>query len=167
MTRRLPVLAATLMLAAAAAQALPYKATLLVRDDDPRLARNRVERAYFGHPTGAPADGLAVALKEAELEMESAGTSVKLDVVPVGSAAAAKDAAAKAEKAGAAALVAELPTDWLLAATDAVKLPVLNIGEAADRLRGPDCRPRLLHLLPSERMRADAIGQWLVARKWA
>jgi ABC transporter substrate binding protein (PQQ-dependent alcohol dehydrogenase system) len=151
---------------ASGALAAPYKATLLVREDDPRLARNRVERAYFGHPTGAPADGVQVALKEAQLELEAAGTSLALEVVAVGSAAAAKEAAAKAEKAGAAALVAELPADWLLAATDAVKLPVLNIGEAADRLRGPDCRKTLWHVLPSERMRADAIGQWLVSHKW-
>jgi ABC transporter substrate binding protein (PQQ-dependent alcohol dehydrogenase system) len=153
--------------AAALAHAVPYKATLLVRDDDPRLQRNRVERAYPGHPTGAPADGLNVALKEAELEMDAAGTTLKVDVVGVGSAAAARDAATRAEKAGAAALVAELPADWLLAATDAVKVPVINIGEPADRLRGADCRARLYHLMPSERMRADALAQWLVARKWS
>ncbi|EHR69980.1 ABC-type branched-chain amino acid transport system, periplasmic component [Burkholderiales bacterium JOSHI_001] len=167
MTQPLRLGVAAALLLATAAQALPYKATLLVREDDPRLARNRVERAYFGHPTGPAADGLDVAVKETALELDAAGSSLKVDVVPVASAAAAKDAAAKAEKAGAAALVADLPADWLLAATDAVKVPVLNIGEAADRLRGTDCRARLLHLLPSERMRADAIGQWLVARKWA
>jgi ABC transporter substrate binding protein (PQQ-dependent alcohol dehydrogenase system) len=157
---------AVLALACGAALALPYKATLLVRADDPRLQRNRVERAYPGHPTGAPADALNVAVKEAEVELDAAGTSLAVDVVPVGSAQAAREAAAKAEKAGAAALVAELPADWLLAAADAVKMPVLNIGESADALREKDCRPRLLHLLPSERMRADALAQWLVARKW-
>jgi ABC transporter substrate binding protein (PQQ-dependent alcohol dehydrogenase system) len=159
-------LVAVLALACGAALALPYKATLLVRADDPRLQRNRVERAYPGHPTGAPADALNVAVKEAEVELDAAGTSLAVDVVPVGSAQAAREAAAKAEKAGAAALVAELPADWLLAAADAVKMPVLNIGESADALREKDCRPRLLHLLPSERMRADALAQWLVARKW-
>ncbi|WP_088279748.1 branched-chain amino acid ABC transporter substrate-binding protein [Ideonella sp. A 288] len=162
-----PAAATLLALAAGAAMAVPYKATLLVRDDDPRLARNRVERAYLGHPTGTPADGLNVALKEAQLEMDASGTSVALEVVSVGSAQAARDAAAKAEKAGAAALVADLPADWLLAATDAVKLPIVNVGEPADRLREKDCRPRLLHILPSERMRADALAQWMVARKWS
>jgi ABC transporter substrate binding protein (PQQ-dependent alcohol dehydrogenase system) len=155
-----------LLLAVALAHAAPYKAALLVRADDPRLERARVERGYFAHPTGTAADGVNVALKEAALELDASGTSLALDVAPVANAQAARDAATKAEKSGAVALVADLPADWVLAAADAVKLPVLNIGESADRLRGADCRPRLLSLLPSERMRADALAQWLVSRKW-
>ncbi|OYU98894.1 MAG: branched-chain amino acid ABC transporter substrate-binding protein, partial [Burkholderiales bacterium PBB5] len=54
-----------------------------------------------------------------------------------------------------------------LAAADGSKLPMLNLAEASDRLREADCRPRLLHLLPSERMRADALAQTLMASKWA
>jgi ABC transporter substrate binding protein (PQQ-dependent alcohol dehydrogenase system) len=46
-------------------------------------------------------------------------------------------------------------------------VPVLNIGAPDDRLRQQDCRPRLYHLLPSERMRADALAQALVSRKWS
>ena len=159
--------ACTLLALCGAAQAAGYAATLLVRDDDPRLERSRTERAYLGHSGGPAGDGLAVALKEARLELDAEATGVTLSTVAVASAAAAREAAAKAEKAGAAALVADLPADWLLAAADAFKLPVLNVGEAADRLRERDCRPRLYHLLPSERMRADALAQTLVARKWS
>ncbi len=79
---------------------------------------------------------------------------------------AARSAATAAEKAGAAVLLADLPADWALAVVDAVKLPVLNLSEAADSLRQQDCRARLFHLLPSERMRTDALAQTLVARKW-
>jgi ABC transporter substrate binding protein (PQQ-dependent alcohol dehydrogenase system) len=64
-------------------------------------------------------------------------------------------------------LLADLPADWLLAVVDAVKLPVINIGDAADRLRQQDCRARLFHIIPSERMRADALAQTLVSRKWS
>ncbi|MBI3154622.1 MAG: branched-chain amino acid ABC transporter substrate-binding protein, partial [Burkholderiales bacterium] len=67
---------------------------------------------------------------------------------------------------GAAALLADLPAAWLLAAADAVRIPVLNLGAAEDRLRGPDCRANLWHTLPSDRMRADALAQALVARRW-
>jgi len=160
------MLAALALLAAAPAYGANYAATLLLRDDDPRLERSRLERAYLGQSGGAASDGLAVALKEAKLEMDADATGITLTTVAVASAAAARDAAAKAEKAGAAALVADLPADWLLAASDAVKLPVLNVGEADDRLRERDCRPRLFHLLPSERMRADALAQTLMANKW-
>lgn len=149
------------------AHAAAFKAVLLALEDDPRLDRTRVERAYLGHPTGPAADAVQSALKEARLELEASGASLTLEVVNVSNADAVKAAAQKAEKGGAAFLLTDLPADLTLAAADAVKLPVLNLGDASDRLRERDCRPRLLHLIPSERMRADALAQALVARKWS
>ena len=157
----------SLVIAPAGAAAATHKATLLVRADDDRLARDRVERAYLGHPGGPAADAIDVALKEAQFELDAAGTNVTIERVAVADATAARDAAARAQKAGHVALVADLPPDALLAAADAAAaLPLLNVGEAADRLRQTDCRARLLHLLPSERMRADALAQTLAARRW-
>ncbi len=149
------------------AHAAAFKAVLLALEDDPRLDRTRVERAYLGHPTGPAADAVQSALKEARLELEASGASLTLEVVNVANAEAVKSAAQKAEKGGAAFVLTDLPADLTLAAADAVKLPVLNLGDASDRLRERDCRPRLLHLIPSERMRADALAQALVARKWS
>jgi ABC transporter substrate binding protein (PQQ-dependent alcohol dehydrogenase system) len=153
--------------AALAAPAATLKATLLVPADDTRLERSRAERAYLGHPTGPAGDAIKVALDEGQFELDAAGAGVALDTKDVGDLAAAKVAAVAAEKAGAAVLLADLPADWLLAVTDAVKIPVLNLSAADDRLRGADCRARLYHLYPSERMRADALAQTLVARKWS
>ena len=161
-----PLAAALLLGAAGAAQALPYKVTLLVRADDPRLERDRLERAYLGQPGGPASDGLNVAIKEAAFELDAAGTALTVETVPVADAAAARAAAQKAEKAGAAALLTDLDAAATLAVADAVQRPVLNLGAADDRLRGADCRPRLMHLAPSERMRADALAQTLAARKW-
>jgi len=42
---------------------------------------------------------------------------------------AARAAAQAAEKSGAAVIVTDLPADWTLAVVDAVKLPVINIGD--------------------------------------
>ena len=151
----------------ATAHAATFKLTLLVPADDARLERSRTERAYLGHPGGPAADGLQVALKEAKFELEAAGAVLTLDTVPVANAAAAKDAAQKAEKGGAVVVLTDLPAEWTLAAADAIKLPVMNLGEAGDRLREQDCRPRLLHLLPSERMRTDALAQTLAAARWS
>lgn len=171
MMRRRPIpwrtlAACGLVLAAGGAQAAAFKLTLLVPADDPRLERNRVERAYLGHPGGPAADALQVAIKEARFELDAAGVTLALETVPVASAVAARDAAAKAEKGGAAVLLTDLPADWTLAAADAVKLSVMNLGDASDRLRQQDCRPRLLHLLPSDRMRADALAQTLASARW-
>jgi len=158
---------AALMLAVLAQHAAAHGVTLLLRADDAQLERSRIERAYFGHPAGPASDGLALTLADGRIELEAAGAKLELEVVNVASAAAARDAAIKAERSGRAALVADLPGDWTLAAADASKLPLLNVGDAADRLREQDCRPNLVHLLPSERMRADALAQMLAAQRWS
>jgi ABC transporter substrate binding protein (PQQ-dependent alcohol dehydrogenase system) len=158
--------ALSLSVAALAAQAATLKATLIVPDDDERLERSRAERAYLGHPTGPAEDGVKLALEEGQFELDAAGAALAVDTKQAADAAAARAAAVAAEKAGAAVLIADLPADWLLAVTDAVKIPVLNVSEAADRLRGADCRANLFHIMPSERMRADALAQTLLSRKW-
>ena len=152
--------------AVATVLAAPFKATLILREDDPRQDRGRTERPALGHPGGTVLAGLELALRDSKLELDADGASLQLDTVRVATLAAARDAAGKADKAGAAVLLADLPADWLLAITDASKLPLLNLGEGADRLRERDCRPQLLHLAPSERMRADALAQTLAARRW-
>jgi len=153
--------------AAGGALAATLKATLLLPADDARLERSRLERAYLGHPGGPASDGLQVALDEGRFELEAVQAEVALATQPAATLEAAKAAAIAAEKGGAAVLLTDLPADWTLAVADAVKLPVLNLGEPSDRLRGADCRARLFHILPSERMRSDALAQTLVARKWS
>ena len=162
----LALLAASIC-AASSVGAATLKATLISPEDDPRLERTRLERAYLGHAGGPAADGVQVALAEGGFELEAAGAEVALTPAAVRSLDAARAAAQAAEKAGAALILTDLPADWTLAVADAVKLPVLNIGAPDDSLRQQDCRPRLYHLLPSERMRADALAQSLVSRKWS
>jgi ABC transporter substrate binding protein (PQQ-dependent alcohol dehydrogenase system) len=154
------------MASATSVAAATLKATLLVRADDPRLERTRLERAYLGHPGGPATDGIQVALDEGKFELEAAGSAVTLETRPVGSAEAARAAAQAAEKGGAAILLTDLDATLTLAVADAVKLPVVNLGEPADRLRQQDCRATLFHVIPSERMRTDALAQTLVSRKW-
>ena len=161
---------AAIVLAAAgpaAGAATPLKVTLLSPDPDARLDRSRLDRQYLGHPGGPASEGLQVALDEGEFELQAVDAAVVLAKQTTDSPAAARAAAQAAEKSGAAVLVTNLPADWTLAVADAVKLPVINIGEAADRLREQDCRPRLFHIVPSERMRTDALAQTLVSRKWS
>jgi ABC transporter substrate binding protein (PQQ-dependent alcohol dehydrogenase system) len=148
-------------------QAATLKATLITPADDPRMERSRLERAYLGHPGGPLIDGLQVAIEESRFELDAAGAGVSINEAPAASLDAARAAAVAAEKAGAAMLLTDLPTDWTLAVADAVKVPVLNLSDEADRLRQQDCRARLFHVIPSERMRSDALAQTLVSRKWS
>jgi ABC transporter substrate binding protein (PQQ-dependent alcohol dehydrogenase system) len=170
LSRGLAALATAAALAGAAAPpaAAPVtlKVTWLAPADDPRLERSRLERGALGQPGGPAVDALKVALAESAPELDAAGTRLDLEVAEVADAAAARAAAARAEKAGHVAIVTDLPAAQTLAVADAVKIAVLNAGSAADALREADCRRNLLHLLPSDRMRADAIAQFLVARNW-
>lgn len=150
-----------------AAQALTWKITLLEQADNPELDRTRLERAYLGHPGGSPSEGVALALDEAEFELKAAKVDVRLDIVPVAGPEEARAAALRADKAGTKILLSNLPAEWMTTVADAVKLPVINLSASTDRLRERDCRLNVFHVLPSERMRADAIAQALINRKWS
>ena len=65
--------------------------------------------------------------------------------------------------------IVDVGADELLAAADSEQgrqAWFYNIGAGDDRLRARDCRANVLHLVPSYSMRADALAQYLVARKW-
>ena len=160
------VLGFGMALAAAPSLAADWQVTLIEQTDNPKLDRTRLERAYLGHPGGSASDAVAVALDEAQFELAQDKLAIKFKTVSVANAEAARAAAQQAEKSGAAVLVVNLPAAWLGPMATAVKLPVLNVGTSDDALRERDCAANLFHLLPSERMRADALAQALMARRW-
>ncbi len=96
------------------------------------------------------------------------GHDYVLDVVSVPVGGDALAAAAQALSEGGLMLL-DAPADIALAIAD---LPdargalLFNTADPAPRLRDADCRANLLHSLPSSAMRADALMQFLVARRW-
>ncbi|MBV9685838.1 MAG: branched-chain amino acid ABC transporter substrate-binding protein, partial [Alphaproteobacteria bacterium] len=66
-------------------------------------------------------------------------------------------------------VVTDLAAPELLSAAgmpEAAEITFFDAGTADDRLRGTDCRANILHLLPSRAMLADALVQYLVAKRW-
>ena len=157
----------TLTLACAVAQAASWNVTVLEAQNAPALERTQLERAYLGHPGGVAADGWNQALEDVKFELEAAHAQINWKAQSVASLEAARAAAQQAEKAGHQALVVNLPASWVAALAGAVKVPVINVGAGADSLREAQCQRNLLHTLPSERMRADALAQTLISRKWS
>lgn len=153
-------------LLAAAAQAATLTLGVIGRDDDPRLERSRVELGYLGQPGGPVTDGVEMALQETRFQLEAAKLEVKLEDEQVHDAASTLAALRKLDAAGAVAAIVDLPAEWLAPNVGQVKLAVFNVGEPADSLRAV-CAPNLLHTLPSERMRADALAQSLASRRWS
>jgi ABC transporter substrate binding protein (PQQ-dependent alcohol dehydrogenase system) len=161
-----PIAICAAALALGVCQAAVLQVTVIERADNPDWARDQLERAYLGHTGGPALDGVRVALDEAKFELESQKAGVNVNAESVATLESARAAAQKAEKAGANALVVNLPQDWLVALAKVVKIPVFNVGASADALREKECSAQLLHTLPSERMRADALAQALLARRW-
>ncbi|MBV8934585.1 MAG: ABC transporter substrate-binding protein [Alphaproteobacteria bacterium] len=66
-------------------------------------------------------------------------------------------------------VVTDLAAPELLSAAgmpEAAEITFFDAGTADDRVRGTDCRANILHLLPSRAMLADALVQYLVAKRW-
>jgi ABC transporter substrate binding protein (PQQ-dependent alcohol dehydrogenase system) len=82
------------------------------------------------------------------------------------------DVVAKAKEllaAGNRFFIADFEPDDLLAVADlpeAQDAIILNIRSSATRLRQEDCRKNVFHIIPDFAMRADAIAQYLILKKW-
>ena len=66
-------------------------------------------------------------------------------------------------------VVADLPAGMLLALADKAAesdILVFNAGATDDVLRMEECRANIIHVAPSRAMLADALAQYLVAKKW-
>ena len=71
--------------------------------------------------------------------------------------------------AGSTYVVADMDPETLLKFADALAgKPVLiaNVGNPDDSLREENCRANVIHIAPTRTMLADAIGQYLVWKKW-
>lgn len=164
MTKTLVCLA-TLMLAFQAAAA-SLTLGVLQREDDERLEPKRVELAYPGQPGGPLAQAVDMGVKESQFELDAARLQVRIDVRSARSAADARGLLQQLAKEGAAAVVLDLPAAWIAVAAPAVTVPLLNAGEPDEAPRQQGCLAHLFHTLPGDRMRADALAQALLARKW-
>lgn len=114
-------------------------------------------------------------LKGAELGLADNATTgrflgqiwaLEVTEVPLGGDLAA---AARAALATTDLIVLDAPADAALALADlpeAAGALIFNSAAPDDHLRGADCRANLLHTLPSNAMRTDALAQFLLNRRW-
>ena len=82
------------------------------------------------------------------------------------------DVVAKAQEAldgGYRFILADLEPEDLLAVADLPKAKnalIMNIRSSATKLRQEECRRNVFHIIPDYAMRADAIAQYLIWKKW-
>lgn len=66
-------------------------------------------------------------------------------------------------------IIADLEPDDLLAVADLPEAKgaiIMNIRSSATKLRQEECRQNIFHIIPDYAMRADALAQYLIWKKW-
>ncbi len=119
-----------------------------------------------------PADqgiaGAEVALDDTRTTGRFLGHHYRLDVVSIEPGGDFLEAARTALRASPVLLV-DAPAAEVLAVADlpeASDAILFNVASGERRLRDADCRPNLLHTVPEDGMRTDALMQVLTARRW-
>lgn len=112
--------------------------------------------------------GAKVALKDTKTTGKFLGHEYGLDIVSVEPGGDLTDAARKA-LVKSRILFLDAPADALLSIADmpeAKDALLFNVSTGERRLRDADCRANLLHTMPEDAMRTDALMQVLKARRW-
>lgn len=162
-------LAATLAVLPALLQAAEVRVAVVSLADDARHAPRRLAQRYPDQPQGPALDGAQVAAAEARFALEAAGQSLRVEGQQARTEAEVAPMVAALVRQGTRYILLDLPPASVRAATGAVRpgeALLFNVSSDDDALRGAGCAPGLLHTLPSLRMRADALMQYLASRKW-
>jgi ABC transporter substrate binding protein (PQQ-dependent alcohol dehydrogenase system) len=157
--------------APARAQAKAFQLGMLTQADDERYAPEQLLKAFPEAPGGRSEGAAQIALNDSAFALQGAGWSgAKLVAVEAPNAAALPGALAQLLQQGVHHILLELPAAGVAAVAAAARgkdVILFNTAAPDDILRGAQCAPNLLHTLPSDAMRMDAIAQLLVARKWS
>lgn len=154
------------LLFAAGASAASLTLGVLQRADDDRRDPQRVALAYPFQPGGSVAAAVQMAVKESQFQLDAAKLLVSIEMREVRSADEARGSLQQWTRGAAAAVVLDLPSAWVVSAAPSAGVPLFNVGDSTEVTRQQACLPHLFHTLPTERMRADALAQTLLARRW-
>ena len=105
--------------------------------------------AYFGPDSGEALQGLQLGIEESNLQGEFLGVRLSLSISPDGGI-----------PGDAVAVFADLPGEIPGLSASAAGRAVFNLSDDADALRSA-CLENVLHVIPSARMKADAVSQWV------
>ncbi|MDT3669364.1 MAG: ABC transporter substrate-binding protein [Aromatoleum sp.] len=154
---------------ATAASAATTRIAVLEVEPDARYDETRLFFRGLAQPLGRPFAGAEVALREARFVGQAVGTEFALERVSGGDASALVAAVERLAKDGVRFFLIDAPAPVVADVSKAVRgreLLLFNVSAPDDALRQEQCQPNLLHTLPNDAMRADALAQFLVSKKW-
>jgi len=167
MTDRRVLVGLAASLAAAGASAATLALGVLQRADDERRDPQRVALAYPFQPGGPVLQAVALAIEESRFELDAATLRIKIESREARSVEEVRSTLQQWTRAGVASAVLDLPAGWVVAGAPAAGMPVFNVGDSGELTRQHACVPQLFHTLPTDRMRADALAQTLLSRRWS
>lgn len=137
---------------------------------DRTYGKSRTFAQFLMQPLGRPWEGAKVALDEIKWHGAAAGVTFDLDRERVAKPSAVADTIRQmAAEKGISFFVLDLPSEVMAKTAQALRgddVLLFNVSSRSDRLRGEACQPNLLHIMPSHAMLADALGQYLVFKRW-
>jgi ABC transporter substrate binding protein (PQQ-dependent alcohol dehydrogenase system) len=137
--------------------------------DDARYEAKRLEKSYPGQPLGRPKAGAEVAIAESAFQLANAGLKIALQDVPLDKLQQARVQIMAMAQKGVRHFLLDLPAAAvaeLSLALQTTDILLFNVSAPEDSLRRAACSANLFHTLPDESMTADAVAQFLTARKW-
>ena len=164
-----PVLAAALAAFAAPVAADTLTIGYLALKGDPRHDEVRSYTGVVVRPATDPFQGAETALREGRILGRALDLSFALDRIEAASAGDLAAEAAALRERGVRFVLADLPAPALAELARATRghgLALFNVSAYADSLRGADCQPHLLHVLPSRAMLMDTLAQHVASRRW-
>ena len=137
--------------------------------DDPRYDERKAFFRTLSRPLGAPFAGAEVALREARFVGQAIGVSFDLVRARGADAPALLAELEKLHAEGVRHFLIDAPgkvVAEVAAATRGRELLLFNVSAPDDALRQAQCQAHLYHTIPNHGMQADALAQFLVAKKW-
>lgn len=138
--------------------------------DDPRYDEKRAYARIRVKPHDRPVAGAEVAIRDGRIFARALNINFELKRIEAENAAALVERISYMnKKSGVQFFIVDADAEVLgftARATTGMDLLLFNISEYSDQLRASKCQAHLMHVIPSYAMLTDALGQYLVFKKW-
>ena len=165
----LALVASLLLFALVAGAAEVVRFGYLELNEDPRYDERKAFFRTLSRPLGAPFAGAEVALRESRFVGQTIGVSFDIVRARGADAPALLAELEKLHAEGVRHFLIDAPgkvVAELASATRGRELLLFNVSAPDDALRQAQCQAHLYHTIPNHGMQADALAQFLVAKKW-
>ncbi|MGI1671055.1 MAG: amino acid ABC transporter substrate-binding protein [Neptuniibacter sp.] len=151
-----------------AADLVPLKLALIEYEDDPRYKDAIIDARYQAQPWGRLDAAAKLAIKESKFTAKAKGFKFELDTHEIETLDELPEKIKALQNEGVEYFLLDLPAEGINLALGSgnAESTFFNVSALDDSLRNQNCDARLIHIAPSRRMLTDALGQYLVSKKW-